>query len=76
MVLETAAELQRVCRELGIKLVATNDVHYVDNITFLEDWKIIFKTVITVLKRDGINSETSVTMEEFKGTEKEPVGHE
>ena len=52
------------------------DVHYVDNITFLEDWKIIFKTVITVLKRDGINSETSVTMEEFKGTEKEPVGHE
>ena len=52
------------------------DVHYVDNITFLGDWKIIFKTVITVLKRDGINSNTSVTMEEFKGTEKELVSHE
>lgn len=47
------------------------DVHYVDNITFLGDWAIIFKTVITVLKRDGISSETSVTMEEFKGTKTE-----
>lgn len=45
------------------------DVKYVDNITFLGDWKIIFATVKTVLKRDGINSETSATMEEFMGTE-------
>lgn len=45
------------------------DVKYVDNITFLGDWKIIFQTVKTVLKREGINSETSVTMEEFMGTE-------
>lgn len=44
------------------------DIKYVDNITFLGDWKIIFKTVITVLKRDGISSETSATMEEFRGT--------
>ena len=44
------------------------DVEYVDNITFLGDMKIIFKTVNTVLKREGINSETSATMEEFKGT--------
>lgn len=44
------------------------DVHYVDNITFLGDWKIIFQTVATVLKRDGISSATSVTMEEFMGT--------
>lgn len=44
------------------------DVEYVDNITFLGDWKIIFKTVWTVLKREGISSETSVTMEEFRGT--------
>lgn len=43
------------------------DVKYVDHITFLGDWKIILRTVITVLKRDGINSETSVTMEEFMG---------
>lgn len=45
------------------------DVKYVDSITFLGDWKIIFATVKTVLKRDGINSETSATMEEFMGTE-------
>lgn len=44
------------------------DIHYVDHITFLGDWKIIFRTVATVLKRDGISSETSVTMEEFMGT--------
>ncbi len=45
------------------------DVEYVDNITFIGDWKIIFKTVLTVLKRDGITSETSVTMEEFMGSD-------
>jgi lipopolysaccharide/colanic/teichoic acid biosynthesis glycosyltransferase len=45
------------------------DVQYVDSITFLGDWKIIFQTVVTVLKREGISSETSVTMEEFMGTE-------
>lgn len=45
------------------------DVEYVDNISFLGDWKIIFQTVLVVLKRDGISSETSATMEEFMGTE-------
>ena len=44
------------------------DVKYGDHVTFLEDWKIIFRTVGTVLKRDGISSETSATMEEFMGT--------
>jgi len=44
------------------------DVEYVDNVTFLGDWKIIFQTVKTVLCKNGISSETSVTMEEFKGT--------
>lgn len=43
------------------------DVEYVDNVTFLGDWKIIFQTIGTVLKRDGISSDTSVTMEEFMG---------
>lgn len=52
------------------------DVHYVDNITFAGDWKILFQTVLTVLKRDGISSDTSVTMEEFMGTEMEHVSHE
>ena len=45
------------------------DIKYVDNITILGDWKIIFKTVGTVLKREGISSETSATMEEFMGGE-------
>ena len=44
------------------------DVKYVDHITFLGDWKIIFDTVRTVLKKEGINSETCATMEAFTGT--------
>ena len=47
------------------------DVEYVDHVTFLGDWKIIFQTVWNVLKRDGISSETSATMEEFMGSEME-----
>lgn len=47
------------------------DVEYVDNVTFLGDWKIIFQTAWNVLKRDGISSETSATMEEFMGSEME-----
>ena len=49
------------------------DVEYVHNITFWNDVKILFKTVSAVFAREGINSDTSVTMEEFKGTEKETV---
>ena len=45
------------------------DVKYVDCITFKGDLQIIIDTVKTVLKREGINSETSATMEEFLGTE-------
>lgn len=45
------------------------DVEYVDHITFLGDWRIVFQTVKTVLKRDGISSDSSVTMEEFMGSE-------
>lgn len=44
------------------------DVWYTKNITFLGDVKILWDTVMTVLKRDGISSETSATMEEFMGT--------
>lgn len=47
------------------------DVKYVDHITFLTDWRIIFDTVRTVIKREGITSNTSVTMEEFMGSEAE-----
>lgn len=50
------------------------DVEYVDNCSLLMDIKILFMTVANVLKRDGISSETSATMEEFTGTpEKEEV---
>lgn len=44
------------------------DVEYVDHVTFLGDWKIIFQTVKTVLKKEGISSNTSSTMEEFVGS--------
>ena len=45
------------------------DIEYVDNLSFAFDVKIIFDTVKAVLKRDGISSETSATMEEFMGNE-------
>ena len=45
------------------------DVYYVDHVTFFGDWKIIFQTVGTVLKREGISSDTSATMEEFMGNQ-------
>lgn len=47
------------------------DVYYVDNITFLGDWKIILQTIATVCKREGISSKSSATMEEFSGTKEE-----
>lgn len=43
------------------------DLHYVKNVTFLGDCKIILQTVQKVFQRQGISSATSVTMEEFKG---------
>lgn len=47
------------------------DVEYVNRVTLIGDLKIIFGTVKAVLKREGISSETSATMEEFMGTEQE-----
>ena len=47
------------------------DVYYVNHITFLLDVKIIFKTVKTVMCREGISSEASATMEEFRGSQNE-----
>lgn len=43
------------------------DVWYVDNISFLLDLKIIFKTIQKVIIRDGINAENSATIEPFDG---------
>lgn len=46
------------------------DVQYVDNISFYGDIKIILSTVMKAfIKQEGITSETSVTMEEFMGSE-------
>lgn len=47
------------------------DVEYVENISPWLDIKILFKTVINVLKQEGINSETSATMEAFTGSKEE-----
>ena len=47
------------------------DLWYVKNISFTTDIKIIIDTVKAVLKKDGINSENSATMEEFMGTKKD-----
>lgn len=44
------------------------DVEYVDNYSLSMDIKILFMTILNVLKRDGISSQTSATMEEFMGT--------
>ncbi|KDE46255.1 sugar transferase [Geobacillus sp. CAMR5420] len=43
------------------------DVWYVDNRTFWLDIKILFLTVIKVLKKEGINQSEYVTMEKFAG---------
>ena len=43
------------------------DVWYVDHISFALDIKILFLTVIKVFKAEGISSESSLTMEKFRG---------
>lgn len=43
------------------------DIEYVKNVTFINDCKIILKTIQKVVQRDGINAAETVTMEKFKG---------
>lgn len=43
------------------------DIEYVDNISLKLDMYIFLKTIYYVLKREGINSDTSATMEDFTG---------
>ncbi len=45
------------------------DIYYVKHVSFRLDLSIIFKTIKIVFLREGISSDTSVTMEEFRGTE-------
>ena len=43
------------------------DVWYVDNLSLALDVRILFRTGLSVFKREGISSEGSATMEEFMG---------
>jgi len=43
------------------------DVWYVDHVSLSLDFKILLKTIRKVFKREGISSDTSATMEAFKG---------
>jgi len=52
------------------------DVEYVDNLSFFLDVKIIFLTIIKVLKREGINQEGRATMEPFRGSQQAGQLHE
>lgn len=44
------------------------DVEYVDKFNLIMDIKILFLTILKVIKRDGINQEGNATMEKFTGT--------
>lgn len=43
------------------------DVYYVDNLSFALDMKILWMTVLKVLRRDGINQSEDRPMEPFNG---------
>lgn len=44
------------------------DVWYVDNASFILDLKILWITVLKIMKREGISQEGQATMSEFSGT--------
>lgn len=46
------------------------DVWYVDHRSLWLDIKILFLTVLRVLRREGINQDNHVTMEKFKGSKR------
>lgn len=48
-----------------------DDLEYIKNINFINDCKIVIKTIGKVIKREGISQENTATMERFKGTKKE-----
>lgn len=43
------------------------DIEYVDNVSLGLDVSIFFKTIYCVLKKEGINSDSAATMEDFTG---------
>jgi lipopolysaccharide/colanic/teichoic acid biosynthesis glycosyltransferase len=48
-----------------------HDVWYVDNMSFILDLKIVFLTIKSVFKREGINQNEQTTMEPFRGSNPE-----
>lgn len=52
---------------IGWKQKFEYDVWYVQHISFALDFKILLRTILKVFKSEGISSDTSVTMEKFKG---------
>lgn len=49
------------------------DIEYVNNITFINDVKIVLNTIVKVFKKDGINQEGNATMQKFKRVDKEKI---
>ncbi len=45
------------------------DVWYVDHLSFTMDMKIILKTFAKVIRKEGVNANTEITMEKFTGNE-------
>ncbi|MCH7535449.1 MAG: sugar transferase, partial [Bacteroidetes bacterium] len=45
------------------------DIWYVDNRTLILDLKILWTTVFSVLKREGITQENHASMEPFRGND-------
>lgn len=43
------------------------DVYYVDHVSFLLDLKIMYRTFLKVIKTEGVNAATDVTMPPFDG---------
>lgn len=52
------------------------DIEYIKTLSLKNDTLIILQTIKTIFKREGISSETSATMEEFKGTKEKVVVYE
>lgn len=66
----TGLAMSRIRNSAGWDKKFELDLEYVDNISFLLDIKIIFWTIIIVLKREGINEEGFATNSEFMGENK------
>ena len=47
------------------------DVKYVENVSFKMDVSIILKTILTVLKREGIGNGSADVIAEFRGSNKD-----